>query len=291
MSHSMPKWPNRAVAARNDEVVRAAGRVRPRRPDVRADELRRQQQLRPALDALALERVVGVARPHAVGAGEDAEVDAGAARRAALDLHARMAGAQLVEQPVDGERLVVGRRDEVAVVVPLEVRDVVLGQQGVEPLEDVRVRLRDRDVEPLLVAPRRAGEDPVRMRAGEVGVGVDHLRLDPQAELHARARARGRRAGAARRARRPRRRTSRRGPAVSSRRWRNQPSSSTNRSTPSSAAVSASAFSRSSRWSKYTASHVLSTTGRGRAGWLGRERMKRCRRALSPSSPSSDHAA
>ena len=30
--------------------------------------------------------------------------------------------------------------------------------------------------------------DPVRVGAGDVGVGVDHLRLDPQAELHAAAR-------------------------------------------------------------------------------------------------------
>ena len=38
-----------------------------------------------------------------------------------------------------------------------------------------------------LLGARTAGEvqHPVRMRAIEVGVGVDHLRLDPEAEVHA----------------------------------------------------------------------------------------------------------
>src|SRR4029453_14515714 len=55
-------------------------------------------------------------------------------------------------------------------------------------------------------------------------------------------------------------------PAVSLGRPPNQPSSSTNRSTPRRAATSASSVSRSRRWSKETASQGLSTTGRGVRG-------------------------
>ena len=62
---------------------------------------------RPALDARPLDGVVAVGGPYPVGAVEDAEVDAAAAAGARLDLEARVAGAQLVEQPVEGEGLLV----------------------------------------------------------------------------------------------------------------------------------------------------------------------------------------
>ena len=191
-------------------------------------------------------------------------------------------GLELVEQPVHGERVLVHAGDalraaagidEVAVVVPLQVRDRVLVEQRVQARGDVGVRLRVREVEHLLLPRGRrqrhpAAQDPVRMLPREVAVGVDHLGLDPQAELHAEVAHVVDRAGAGRPARRPRRRTSRRGPAVSSRRPVNQPSSSTKRSTPTPAAASASAVSFSSEWSKYTASHVLSVTGPGPARML-----------------------
>ena len=79
-------------------------------------------------------------------------------------------------------------REQVSVLVPLEVADRVLVEDGDELVTDVRVRVRVREVQHPLVAPRRgarAAEQPVGVRAGEVGVGVDHLGLDPQAELHA----------------------------------------------------------------------------------------------------------
>ena len=75
--------------------------------------------------------------PHAVGAGEDAEVDAATARRAALDLDVGVGAPDFVDQSVDGEGLgptarsagAVGGGDEVAVHVPLQVGDVVVVEQ------------------------------------------------------------------------------------------------------------------------------------------------------------------
>ena len=76
-----------------------------------------------------------------------------------------MGGAELVEQPVERQRLGVhagppavglrARLDEVAVVVPLDVADVVLVEQRQHLALDVRVRLGDAEVEHLLVAGTR----------------------------------------------------------------------------------------------------------------------------------------
>ncbi len=75
-------------------------------------------------------------------------------------------------------------------MVPLEVGDLVLGQHRVETFQDVRVGVRVPEVEDLLLPglqrqPVPAAQDPVRVRAGQVGVGVDHLRFHPQPELQA----------------------------------------------------------------------------------------------------------
>ena len=80
--------------------------------------------------------------------------------------------------------------DQVAVVVPLDVGDVVLAENRGHPFQDVVVRLGDPQIEHLLV-PRRhrcaaAGRhDPLRMLPREVGIEVDHFRFEPQAEFHA----------------------------------------------------------------------------------------------------------
>ena len=259
----MPKWPNSAVAARNDRscvrpVVWACGG-----PTCAPISSGGSSSAGPALDAAGARarRWCRCAQTRSVRARMPRSTRAPPDEQDSISTPG-WRGAQLVEQPVDGERLRVHRRppvvaglDEVAVVVPLEVVDVVLGEQRVEPLEEVGVGLRVREVEHLLVAPRRRqparrAEDPVGVGAGQVGVGVDHLGLDPEPELHAAARGRGRPAGAGRPARRPRRRTSRRGRRCRRGGPRNQPSSSTNRSTPTSAAASASAVSRSRSWSK-----------------------------------------
>jgi len=104
---------------------------------VRSDQFQRYEQTGPALDREPLVGVNAVRGPHPVRTLEDLQVDPPAAGRAGLDLDVRMRGSQLVQQPIEGERLVVhpgppGRGmagvDQVAVVVPLQVRDVVVPQ-------------------------------------------------------------------------------------------------------------------------------------------------------------------
>ena len=79
--------------------------------------------------------------------------------------------------------------DEVPVEVPLEVLDRVLAEQGIKALEEVLPGIGVAEVEQLLEPGQRrlpaAGrQDPLRVRAGDVGVRVHRLRLDPQTELH-----------------------------------------------------------------------------------------------------------
>ena len=237
----------------------AAGGVGLGRADVAADQLGRDQQLGPALDRLALQGVVGVAGPDPVGAVKDPQVDP-APPEAQLSISTPGWRAQLVQQPVGGQGLGVdpgpagvAGLDQVAVVVPLEEGDVVLAEQRVQPVADEGVAVGVGQVEHLLVArlgsrparPARTG--PSRVGPEQVGVGVDHLRLDPQPELHAqrtdvdqRVEPSGQTSATYQSPR----------PAVSLRRLPNQPSSSTNRSTPRRAATSARSVSRSRRWSK-----------------------------------------
>ena len=147
-------------------------------------------------------------------------------------------------------------------MVPLDVVDTKLADKLVHAAVDVVERIRIGQIEHLLSAAlqrQSAGggrKNPIGVVAGHVGIGVDHFRLEPQAEFHTlgvhvvgeRFRDFG-----------PSGQTScaicqSPRPEVSSRREPNQPSSTTNRSTPESAALSASAFSVSKLWSKYTAS-------------------------------------
>lgn len=175
------------------------GGVRPRAADVRAQQLGRDQQARVPLVDQALERVDAVARPDPVRPLEDPEVDPRAARGAGLDLQARVPSPQLVEQPVQREGVLVDRcvpgpriscARQLTVVVPLEIADRVLDEQRVEALEDVGVGPGVREVEHVLLTALGGQtppglEDPLRVGAREVRVEVDHLRLDPQTELHA----------------------------------------------------------------------------------------------------------
>ena len=230
-----------------------------------ADVLRRDQLRGPPLDLLAGEGVGHVGGPDPLHPLEHPEVDASATGGARLPVDAGMGLAQRVEQRVEAEASAGGPTgappsgaaaglQQVAVVVPLHRVDRVRRQHRADLLEDVVAHLRPGKVEHQLVAmeqrnPVAGGEDPVGVLAEEVGVGVDHLRLEPEPELHAepvhvldqRSEALGPDGGSTCQSPRP---------AVSSRRPANQPSSSTKRSTPIRAARSAIAVSRSRSWSK-----------------------------------------
>jgi hypothetical protein len=162
------------------QARRASRLVRTRRRHMRAQELRRHELPRPSLDVLAVARIGAVGGPHAVEAFEDLEVDAPAAGRAALPLDARMPPAQFVDEFVERERLGVDGRgaasgdrsgvDEVAIVVPLDEGDRVLGGECVERLQQVCAHGGIAQIEHELVAhqgrnaPARR-EDPVGMLA------------------------------------------------------------------------------------------------------------------------------
>jgi len=77
----------------------------------------------------------------------------------------------------------------VAVVVPLQEGDVVFREKFVEEVEDVIADVGTREVEDELIARFGAWaagkiQRPVGMLAIEIGIGIHHFGLDPEAEIH-----------------------------------------------------------------------------------------------------------
>ena len=193
---------------------------------MRADQLRREQQAGPALDLLALQRVDAVAGPHPVGALA-ASPGRRARRRRSRTRSPRRDAARAA-------RRAAGRRPASAPCTPgapswpastrsrlwshLRYADRVLGQQRVEPLEDVRVGLGDGQVEHLLVARAPAAAATAR---GSIQSGCARARSESGLTISGSTHspncmpepgARGRPAGAARRA--TRRRTTYQSPSA-----------------------------------------------------------------------------
>ena len=164
-----------------------------------AHEFGRDELLGPPVHLLALEGIDVVGGPHPVGVLQDPEVDPGAAGGAGLDLQVREPLLELGHQPVGRQGLGVhpgasvgvgAGLEQVAVVVPLEVGDRVLVQESHHLVAHVRVGLRHTQIEHLLPAgldgqAPAGAHDPLGVGAGHIGVGVDHLGLEPQAEFHA----------------------------------------------------------------------------------------------------------
>ena len=247
-----PKWPNSAVAARNASdwvrpVVWACGGPtwQPITDGGISVEAWRWIVWRSSasLQSLVHTRSVRVRMPRSIRAPPDEQLSISTpgwrARSSSSSRYRASVWAWVPARPVD-----VGGLHVVAVHVPLDEGDVVVAEQRVEAAEHLGEGVGVGEVEHELVAAEHrlvAGVDqrPVRMGAVEVAVGVDHLRLDPDPELHAERRAPARSAGPDRRDGRRVTPTSRRDPARSSRRPPNHPSSRTKRSTPTAAARSA----------------------------------------------------
>jgi len=110
-----------------------------------------------------------------------------------------MGGLDFVNKPVERQRLLmdpwpaVGPSagiNQVTIVIPLDVADLVLGKDVEDRISNIGIALRDSQVDHLLVSrfnrqPVTGGHDPVRMLARGSGVEVDHLRLEPEPKLHA----------------------------------------------------------------------------------------------------------
>src|ERR1019366_5538950 len=154
------------------------------------------------LYALPVESVGVVAGPDLFDAPQNIEIDAPAAAGAGFDFQGGMFGAQPIQDLVKVQHVPhpdfaliggggfgpAGLR-EGAVHVPLEVAHVVFGGELVEEAEDVLLDVVARQVEDHLGAQfgaRAAGEvdHPIGMGAVEIAVGVDHLRLHPESEIH-----------------------------------------------------------------------------------------------------------
>ena len=167
---------------------------------VLADHFRRYQQRRVALDVGTFHRVDAVRRPNAIGYFKNAQIDTAAAGGAAFDFQTGVRGLQIGEDAVHGERLRVRRRTagqrrdlfgDKLVVVPLDVVDAEFADELVYRTVNIVVRVRVGQVDDLLGAAlhrQTTGgglQHPVRMVAEHVGIGVDHFRLEPQAEFEA----------------------------------------------------------------------------------------------------------
>ena len=155
------------------------------------------------LDLEALDRVRVVACPGLRGVGQHSRVEPPAAARARLEQDVGEGGREARVQVIDAEdvaveelALAVGRQrptrrlGDVPVHVPLDVGDRPAAENLREHVEQVVDDLRPGQVEHVLAAmlgsrPAGHADCPVRMLGKQPAALADHLRLDPQAELHA----------------------------------------------------------------------------------------------------------
>ena len=165
-----------------------------------ADHFRRHQQRRVALDVGAFHRVDAIGRPHAVSDRKNAQIDTAAAGGAAFDFQTGVRGLQIGEDAVTASvcacaagRPVSGETSSVTSLLwsHFDVVDAELADELVHRTVNIVVRVRVGEVDNLLgaslhrQAARGGLQDPVRMVAEQVGIGVDHFRLEPQAEFEA----------------------------------------------------------------------------------------------------------
>ena len=155
------------------------------------------------LDLGAGQGVGVVAGPDLGEVAQNAEVEAVAAGGAALKENVRKAPGERVHHPVKPEDVAVGGLalplrgqiggidvGEIAVVVPLDVADLRRGEH-LRHLVDQEVlhggvgEVQQALIAALAVVPAGDRHGPVRVRGVETAVDVHHLRLHPDAEVHA----------------------------------------------------------------------------------------------------------
>ena len=247
-----------------------------------AHRAQRVHERRAPLDSQPLDRVRVVARPGLRSEGEQPGIEAAAAAGARLEqdlgegrVQARVQVVHAEDVAVEELALPVGRQGravrlgDVAVHVPLHVRIGRAPEHVGQDREEVVDDLRAAHVEHELLAalgPRPAGhaDRPVRVGLEELaafGLIISGSIHSPKSMPSATIRSGD--AGDAVRQLARCRRTSRRARSCRRRASPNQPSSSTNSSTPSSWATRAMSTSLSSVNSKYVPSQLLMSTGRG----------------------------
>ena len=156
----------------------------------------------PALDVLTRDGVGHVRGPEALDPLDDPEVDPATSPGAGLPHDMRVTLPEIIKERVERHVLCMGRRgptvgraawlEEVPVVVPLDVVDRELGQDGGDLVPQVLPHLGIGQVEDQLAAvqqrhPAFRGEDPLGVLPVQSGVGVDHLGLEPEPELQTQA--------------------------------------------------------------------------------------------------------
>ena len=124
------------------------------RADVRSCDREWQKKSCIMLDAQAFLGVVTVGQPNALCALEDAKINASAAGGAAFDFDMREVGAQAVDQRIGSTGLRRIGHWQNAVMIPLDVVDIVVAQdRGHAVIKEIANR-RQRHVQRLLLAAK-----------------------------------------------------------------------------------------------------------------------------------------
>ena len=159
-----------------------------------AEHLGRHQQRRVSLNIRTLDRVDTIRSPDAVGHFQNAGIHTPATRGTAFDFQTRVRIFQITEDTVDGKRLLMhswsagARRDgfgDVFVVIPLDVIHTQLANQLVHSGVDIGVSVRVAQIEHLLKTPLHGQavccglQYPIWVSTVDIGIGIDHLRLEP----------------------------------------------------------------------------------------------------------------
>ena len=147
-----------------------------------------QEQCGSVLNAQPFDCVVAVTQPQALRARQDAEIDAPPTGCTAFDLYIRKCTAQSIHQSIGATCLRRIRHGQDTVVIPFDIADVVMGEDVMHPFKEKGLHLSRGHVQHHLLTAHDLSviaQSPVGMRTENIGIGVDHLWFEPDAERHA----------------------------------------------------------------------------------------------------------